>query len=366
MSKIAFTVPGLVDAGAWKDYRTTYKGGFGWRGDRAIGNIVRDPIHHTVTNPSGSADQDVATVANIHINGNRWGGIGYNFLITSEVKKYKGVPFAVVAYVGDVGTIRAHTPNTKGAAGIPALQGNTYMIASAVVGQLQNGSKLPTAAQLNSLYLLLKELRFEDERFTKLNKLKWTYMSQHRVYDPTYCATDKQAELLNGIKARAKYVDPVFSKEPEFEIVDMPDKVMTLIQDTTIRQFPGNTTGGEVKKGEEYTFVDNIKVENRNYYRTKWYAENDIVGGIQLLNLENIPVQDTPAPEEVEQAEEAITQYEPGYDAQGDISKVREEIEEYKKQQEAEQLRQDQEITWLKSQVTKLIAFVGSIFKNWK
>lgn len=187
-----YFVQELKDAGAWLDWRSKYKGGhdfIGRSGLRPLSSIKWVVDHHTVTNPTHNAKKDVDTIAHIHLNVNRWGGIGYNYIITSEVVRHKGVPYAKVVYIGDISTIRAHTPNYKGNHGVPARQGNYYTLGIATIGAFHQ-TKRPSKAQYNSSHLLHEELIMQDKKLF-LNGLKHRNLSdlrEHKDFDSTACA----------------------------------------------------------------------------------------------------------------------------------------------------------------------------------
>lgn len=187
MSNIAFIVPKLRDNNAWLDYRSSYPGGFGWRGDRNIANIQYAVNHHSVTDPSGNAKKDVDLLWQIH-KSNGWGGIGYHFVITSEeVTGSDGMKYAKVAQVGDIGSVRAHTPNTKGAKGLRAGYGNDYLIAAVMIGQLHINN--PSEAQIRSAYWLYRELILEEgARMPALKGTLANKLTTHYDWDPTACS----------------------------------------------------------------------------------------------------------------------------------------------------------------------------------
>lgn len=187
MSRFEFYVPKLVDAGAWKDYRNQFSGGFGWRNNVAGSAYRYISIHHTVTNPQNNLYNEVSLIHRYHTQNNGWGGIGYNFIIGTEITN----GYAKVAYVGDLGSIRAHTPNYKGALGIPAKHGNVHLIGIAFIGRFDAGRGIPSQAQLRSAHELVKELIFaENHRLPNL-KDDWNHtLRTHKEFDSTACAGD--------------------------------------------------------------------------------------------------------------------------------------------------------------------------------
>lgn len=186
MANTPFIVPKLRDNGAWLEYKNQYAGGFGWRYDRALSQVRFVANHHSVTNPTFNAKTDVDRIYNIH-RGNGWGGIGYHFVITSEeVTGEDGLRYAKVAHVGDIGSVRAHTPNVRGALGLRAGYGNEDIVAACMIGQLHLTN--PTEAQLRSAYWLYRELITQEP--TRLPNLRGTLNAKlhaHQTFDPTAC-----------------------------------------------------------------------------------------------------------------------------------------------------------------------------------
>lgn len=189
MSNITFVVPKLTENKAWLDYRGQYPGGHGWRYDRALSTIKYAANHHSVTNPSFNAKKDVDSLWSIH-KGNGWGGIGYNFVITSEeVNGKDGLRYAKVAYVGDIGSVRAHTPNVKGAFKLRSGYGNEDIVAACMIGMLHQ--KNPTEAQIRSAYWLYRELiTQEGSRLPNLKGSISEKLKGHKDFDPTACPGD--------------------------------------------------------------------------------------------------------------------------------------------------------------------------------
>ena len=179
MSKINLDINKLIENDAWEDFREKYAGGYEWRGERAIEKIKYIVIHHTAGTGTRNAAKDVAQIASNHIDTRKWGGIGYNLLVTSE--EVNG--YAKVAYVGDVGSVRAHTPNLKGAFGIPQRQGNVYLLGLAVVGNFVD--KIPTDAQLRTIHEICKHMIYKDGRFKELKD--WESIKSHKDFDSTAC-----------------------------------------------------------------------------------------------------------------------------------------------------------------------------------
>jgi hypothetical protein len=205
MSNYSLNIPELQSKGLLIDYRDRYAGGFGWRGDRPLNEVRFVAIHHTVSTPTGKADDDVARIAREHITNRGWGGIGYNIVVTSEEQD----GFAKVAYVGDVGSIRAHTPNEKGSFGLPARFGNYYIMGISVVGNFTNTQ--PTDAQLRSLHRVCYNLIFDDSRFNEL--VDWNSLKNHKDFDFTSCAGNFDSYKNKIITPPTMTTETAFQKE---------------------------------------------------------------------------------------------------------------------------------------------------------
>lgn len=229
MSNITFYAPKLKDNGAWLDYRGQYPGGYGWRYDRTLSGIVYAANHHSVTQPSYNAKTDCDRLWSIH-KANGWGGIGYNFVITTEeVTGSDGLRYAKVAYVGDLGSVRAHTPNTKGALGLRAGYGNEYIVAACMIGMLHQVN--PTEAQIRSAHWLYKELiQEEPARLPNLKGDLNTKLQAHKIFDSTACPGNwdwQKSQIVN-------YVDPPkIEKKTEARVATIPFSKKT-IEDNSI------------------------------------------------------------------------------------------------------------------------------------
>jgi hypothetical protein len=280
MANTPFTVPRLVDEGAWLDWRGKYPKGYAGFGDRALANIRFAVPHHSVTNPTGNAEKDVNTLYNIHAN-NGWGMIGYNFVITSE--EVNG--FAKVAYVGDIGSIRAHTPNSKGAYGLQANYGNHYLVAACIIGQ--NHLTMPTQAQLRSMKLLMQEmLWFEDQRLPNLTNT-WDDMREHKVWDWTQCnGMDQIRSAIINATIPPKYTP---APPPVWIPMDTP-RSMRATGKTVIIDLDTNKQVGTIVNGLDTPFLQKKSQNGKLYLRSKWSVDNKKNWGVDIDTLTEIPV----------------------------------------------------------------------------
>lgn len=287
MANNAFSVPKLTDNGAWLDWRFEYPGGLGWRGDRALSNIRYAANHHSVTNPSGNARNDVNTLWNIH-KANGWGGIGYNFVITSEVVRGKdGLDYAKVAYVGDIGSVRAHTTNARGIKGLAAGYGNDYIVAACMIGQLHIAN--PSAAQIRSAYWLYRELiDQEPQRLPNLRGSLADKLTAHKTWDYTECSGNwdwQRNQILN-------YKDPVAPAPvvPKWVPMDNPRKMLAA-KDLYVRDLDKNANVGDViKSGTPIEFTTKKEVGGKLYLRSKSSTDGNRNWGILFDDLKELPV----------------------------------------------------------------------------
>jgi hypothetical protein len=170
----------LTDAGAWVDYRQGIWGeSFDWQEKIPLTNFKGIVIHHTVTPQSGNGKTDADYVGEIH-KARGFGGVGYHIIITSEYKD----DYAVAYYVGDLGTARAHSPNSLGVDLIPQGSGNWYLLGISMVGSFINGVQ-PDQRQLNTFNAICEKLLFDDSRFPNLTD--WNCVQPHKHYDATSC-----------------------------------------------------------------------------------------------------------------------------------------------------------------------------------
>ena len=286
MANTPFTVPRLVDEGAWLDWRGKYSNGYAGFGDRPLANIRFAVPHHSVTNPTGNAEQDVNTLFNIH-KSNGWGMIGYHFVITSEVVN----GFAKIAYVGDIGSIRAHAPNTKGAYGLQTNYGNHYLVGACIIGQ--NHLQMPSQAQLRSMKLLMQELLwFEDARLPNLTNT-WDDMREHKVWDWTQCnGLDQIRGAIIDATIPAKYTPP---PAPVWKAMDTP-RNMRASANAKIFDLDNGKQVGLIALGIDTPFLQKKEQNGKLYLRSKWSVDNNKNWGVDIDTLTEIPVP-APAPQ---------------------------------------------------------------------
>jgi len=193
-----FNVPKLREVGAWLDYRSTFRGGSNWSTPAVL--CKRMIIHHSVTNPLGNAYKEAAYLLQLHNGINKWPGIGYNFMISTEEVTHGGKKYAKVAYVGDLATARAHTTNALGIDKIPAGRGNMYLLGIVFIGRFDLGAQ-PTEAQLRSAHELVKELVVDNRGvLAPLNKM--SDIRPHSSYNNTACPGDYKKYfpyIINGV-----------------------------------------------------------------------------------------------------------------------------------------------------------------------
>lgn len=291
MASTDFIVPRLVEEGAWLDWRGDYNNGFTGFGSRSLDEIRFFAPHHSVTQRTGDARRDVNTLFNIHAN-NGWNMIGYNFVITSE--EVNG--FAKVAYVGDLATVRAHTPNAKGALGMAAGLGNRYIVAACIIGM--NHLEMPTEAQLRSMKLLAQEhLWFEDDRMPNLWNT-WDDFQPHYVWDWTQCngmPHIRQAIIDVYIPPVAN--DPIPEPQPSWEPMLTPRMMRTKQALRVINLDDFSETGDVLPQGREIDFATKKTVGGVTYLRSRWATDNNKNWGIDQNMLEEIPMAEEPIEE---------------------------------------------------------------------
>ena len=126
MSKTDLIITSLGDK--FVDYRDILPGdAYNWCWNRPLSQVNYLAVHHSAT-PNTKTPEDIA---NIHINSNGWGGIGYHFIISKN---------GTVYYVGDISTARANVANL-----------NEQVIGICLVGSFTLGQD-PSPEQLESTH----------------------------------------------------------------------------------------------------------------------------------------------------------------------------------------------------------------------
>lgn len=203
-----FYVPKLKEVGAWIEF--TGNGAANWRGLRNIAGVRKIAIHHSVTDPQHNWQKEVEYVRQIHMDGRGWGGIGYNIIVTSE--EVNGYAKAVL--IGDLASIRAHTPNSKASFGLDRDSGNWYIIGICMIGQLHINN--PSPAQLRTVHEICKELLFnEDQRLPLLKS--WDDVQPHKAFDSTACSGNwdyQRGKIISPDGIPAPTPDPIPDPTP--------------------------------------------------------------------------------------------------------------------------------------------------------
>lgn len=286
MSNVAFYVPGLKAKSAWLDWRGQYPAGFDGFGDRALSEVRYSAMHHSVTSKTGSAKKDCDTLYRIH-SANGWGMIGYHIIVTSEYVN----GFAKAAIVGDIGSVRAHTPNTKGAFGLAAGLGNRYIIATCVIGM--NHLDMPDIEQLRTMYLIQRELLwFEDARLPNLWNT-WDDCQAHKVFDYTQC-NGRDVEIRASVIRMEK--DEVVRQalglaktSVTWQAMDTPRIMLAKSALRVIDLTIGKPTGDVIQRGRQIAFVQKKVQAGKTYLRSKWSRDRNKNWGIDLDLLGEIP-----------------------------------------------------------------------------
>lgn len=299
MSNTPFNVPLLVEKGVWQDWRGFHPGGHGWRHNINLAGISKVAIHHSVTSLSGNAKKDIDLIWKIH-QGNGWGGIGYNIIVTSEVKN----GFAVAVYVGDFANARAHTPNQKGAFGIRAGYGNNHILGVCVVGTYHTGTAIPLA-QRRTLKAIAEELIFnEDQRLPGLGN-SWSSLVGHGECDWTQCPAGsfwnrERAAIINV--AYPKPPTPPPPQRPEYETTwDAYTPTRPMVATRLVKLYDPVTQtfvkDAEYPAGHLFAYVaGRYKFKDKWYYRTQWSLENGKWHGIEAAALVEPPPPPKPTP----------------------------------------------------------------------
>ena len=184
MAKIDLIIPSLENR--FVDLRGVLPGdayNFSW--ERLLSEVNYLAIHHS----SASDSQTPEEIANLHINNNGWGGIGYHFLISKD---------GTVFYVGDISTARASVANL-----------NEQVIGICLIGNFIE-DRLPTNEQLDSTNRLCDF--FISSYSDLVNVNSWDKVRGHKELSgqTTNCPGDnwefwrtKIVEGISGIKVES-------------------------------------------------------------------------------------------------------------------------------------------------------------------
>ena len=189
--------------------------------------VANFTFHHSVTKQTAKIDGDwkkeVDVIANIHVNGNKWDGIGYRFVIASS---------GHVLYVGDL----SH-------GGSAVANKNDTMFSACLVGDFTK--ELPTAAQVHSAHLLAKHFLTEEPNYPNLNS--WDDVKGHREFPPTACPGNAWKTPGDNLYTRIKddkwqgYPDPQPSVPTPVPPVDPCTAVKQELADTKIKLDKANS-----------------------------------------------------------------------------------------------------------------------------
>lgn len=283
-----FNVPKLVKAGAWIEYKGN--GAANWRGFRDHKGVVGVVAHHSVTPQKNNAAMEVEYIRHIHMNINKWGGIGYNIIITSEVVN----GYAKAYLIGDLASIRAHTPNMKGTNGWQAGSGNWYLIGICMVGELHKYN--PKPEQIKTFKAILEELVVnEDARFPHLKDMNGSLFS-HKDFDSTECsgnfAWQKQAILNADISdPKPTPVEPEWKKgwtKKEEQFAPQKEyKLYSVVDGSVVQSYSADGK----KVGTMY--------QKAGWRMTQWSYDNNKPNAFKVGELEWKP-EPTPEPKPIE------------------------------------------------------------------
>lgn len=177
----------------FQDYRDPILGdSYNWGPAINPNDIQYFTFHHSVTTQSAKIDgnwkAECDKIANIHVNTNGWGGVGYRFIICSD---------GTVAYVGDL----SH-------GGSAVADKNNIMFSACLVGDFTK--ELPTASQIHSAHLLAKYFLDNLSAYPQLDS--WDDIKGHRDFMATTCPGDNW-RLAGGLRERI--VDDIWQGYPD-------------------------------------------------------------------------------------------------------------------------------------------------------
>lgn len=152
----------------FQDYRDGILGdSYNWGPVITPSKIQNFTFHHSVTAQTAKIDgnwkAECDSIANIHVNGNGWDGVGYRFIICSD---------GTVVYVGDL----SH-------GGSAVANKNDVMFSACLVGDFTK--EVPTAAQVHSAHVLAKFFLTELSQYPNL--AQWGQVAGHREFQSTAC-----------------------------------------------------------------------------------------------------------------------------------------------------------------------------------
>lgn len=167
-------------------------GDLSWRYFRQLSKVRKLIVHHAAALGTGNWEKDVAMLYSFHKN-RGWKGIGYSFVITSEIRN----GHAVVVYVGDINTVRAHDPNEKGKSWSPRNYGNEYSLGIVFMNDHSRPGTTYMLEQLKSARIILEDL-LADQR---LSASTWDDIYGHGFSSYTWCPDGQQGmDIINVIQ----------------------------------------------------------------------------------------------------------------------------------------------------------------------
>lgn len=199
---VDFQIPELKEK--YQDYRDGIPGdSYNWGPAITATSIQYLTFHHSVTAQTAKNDGDWKKecdyIANLHINGRGWDGVGYRFIICSD---------GTVAYVGDL---------SHGGSGVA--NKNDVTFSACMVGDFTK--ELPTASQIHSAHVLADFFLFHTPQYPNLDK--WEEVLGHKEWNATACPGTNWKGVEDSLYERIKndlwqgYPDPqppVPSPEP--------------------------------------------------------------------------------------------------------------------------------------------------------
>lgn len=191
MGNFSFAIPSLGEK--FIDYRQQIPGdSFTWNWVRPMSQVRYLVIHHS----AGPVTQTPDDIAAFHVRTNKWGGVGYHFIITKS---------GVVSYVGDLTTARANVLNY-----------NHLVIGICLIGNFIGG-KIPPDDQLSSTHLLCSRLLFQTPELPNING--WEDVIGHKQLRATACPGDTwdtwrqnliNAHDVSGDKDRIQQISMIY------------------------------------------------------------------------------------------------------------------------------------------------------------